>query len=125
MDKYRNFEETPIWQRAHKLVLTIYEISKEFPKEEIYALTSQMKRAAVSIEANIAEAFGRYHYLDKLNFYYNSRGSVEETKSHLITCKDLIYIHTQTYSDIKNELDILGKELNKIIITLRKRKISS
>lgn len=122
MEKYRGFEKTQIWQKAHKIVLKIYEISKQFPKEEIYALTSQMRRAAISIEANIAEAFGRYHYLDKLNFYYNSRGSIEETKSQLITSKDLKYISLNIYSETKGELDELSKELNKIIITLRNKK---
>ena len=90
--RYKSFEDTPVWQRAHGLVLKIYEISTRFPKEEMYTLTSQIRRAVISVEANIAEAFGRYHYLNKLNFYYNARGSLEESKSHWITTKDLKYI---------------------------------
>ena len=122
MVKYSSFEQSSVWQLAHKVVLRIYGISKNFPKEETYALSSQIRRSVISIEANIAEAFGRYHYLDKLSFYYNSRGSLEETKSHLITSKDLEYTTLNEYADIKSVLEILSKELNLVITALRNKK---
>lgn len=122
MAQYCNFEQSSVWQLAHKVVLRIYPLTKSFPKDETFALTSQIRISAISIEANIAEAFGRYHHLDKLNFYYNSRGSVEETKSHLITSRDLQYISLKEYAEIRNMLEILGKELNPVIISLRSKK---
>jgi len=119
--RYKSFEDTPVWQRAHGLVLKIYEISTRFPKEEMYSLTSQIRRAVISVEANIAEAFGRYHYLDKLNFYYNARGSLEESKSHWMTTKDLKYITQDKYEELKIEIEQVEEELNKIIVTLRNK----
>jgi len=122
MGKYCNFEQSSIWQAAHQSVIDVYNITKCFPKEETFALTSQVRRSIVSVEANIAEAFGRYHYLDKLNFYYNARGSLEESKSHLITAKDLFYISEDAYKAIRKKLEILGKELSIIIVALRSKK---
>jgi len=84
-------------------------------------LTSQIRRAVISVEANIAEAFGRYHYLNKLNFYYNARGSLEESKSHWITTKDLKYITQDKYEELSIEIEQVGEELNKIIVTLRNK----
>ncbi len=120
--KYNNFEETPVWQNAHSLVLKIYEISRAFPREELYNLVSQIRRAAVSIETNIAEAFGRFHFLDKTNFYYNARGSTEEVKSLLITAKDLHYISNDGYEKMRFDLENLGQELNLVINSVRKSK---
>jgi len=92
--KYRSFEDMPIWDKSQKLVLNAYRYTKSFPKEEAYNLTSQIRRSAVSITANIAEAFGRYHYSDKNKFYYNARGSLEELKSQLL----IIITHEHSYS---------------------------
>jgi len=74
--KIRNFEQLEAWQEGKEVVLKAYEISKDFPKEEACGLTSQVIRAALSIPANIAEGFGRYHFMDKAKFYLNARGSL-------------------------------------------------
>ena len=68
---YQHFTEMPVWQSAHKMILLVYRISNGFPKEEQYALTSQIRRAVVSVSSNIAEGFGRQHSRDKAHFYYN------------------------------------------------------
>jgi four helix bundle protein len=73
--KYRHFTEMPVWQDGHELVLHVYELTNALPEEEKYVLTSQMRRAAVSITSNIAEAFGRQISRDKARFYLNARGS--------------------------------------------------
>lgn len=117
--QYKKFEETDIWQQAHKMVLDIYEASKRFPKEEMYNLTSQIRRAVLSLTGNIAEAFGRYHYRDKLNFYYNVRGSMEETKSHLLAARDLKYMPEITYNALRVQSESISESINKIINTLR------
>jgi len=73
----------PIWKEAMNIAEQIFTITDNLPKKEDYGFTSQIRRAALSISANIAEAFGRNHTLDKINFYYFARGSLTETQSHL------------------------------------------
>ena len=76
----KSFKDLVVWQKAHKFVLDIYKITKCFPKEEMYGLTSQMWRASVSIPANIAEGFKKKGKADKLRFYNIAQGSIEEMK---------------------------------------------
>lgn len=120
--KYKNFEETPVWQKAHDLMLHIYDITSKFPKVEVYNITSQMRRASLSVEANIAEAFGRFHYLEKANFYLNARGSLEELKSHLITSKDLKFITEKDSLIIMDNVRVVREEINIIIKSFRNSK---
>ncbi|HDQ72082.1 MAG TPA: four helix bundle protein [Chloroflexi bacterium] len=118
---YKSFEEMPLWQEAHALAVKIHKITSSFPKHELYGLTSQLRRAAVSIAANVAEAFGRYHYRDKLRFYYNSRGSAYEVKSHLLYARDVDYIAPDLFDDLVQPLDGIVHDLNKVIATIRGR----
>ena len=74
--KMGGFEDLEVWQIGHEMVISIYELTKSLPREEAFGLTSQIKRAALSVPANIAEGFGRYHYMDKAKFYLNARGSL-------------------------------------------------
>jgi four helix bundle protein len=120
MTEYKSFEEMPVWQKAHKLAVEIFHVSEHFPRKEDYGLTSQLRRAALSIPANIAEAFGRFHYKDKLNFYYNSRGSANETKSHLLYARDVSYIDVSIYDALDHKLSEVLLELNSVISTLRR-----
>ncbi|MFH1618376.1 MAG: four helix bundle protein [bacterium] len=115
--KYKSFEEMPVWQEAHRLAILIYRISDGFPKEETYNLVSQMRRAALSVEANIAEAFGRHHLADKRNFYYNSRGSLEELHSHSITARDLKMLSAEDFKIIVSIADVIKESINAIIST--------
>ena len=94
------FTDLEAWKEAHKLTLLIYRISKNFPREEMYGLTSQIRRAAISIESCIAEGFCRYHYKERLNFYYDARGSIGEVQSQSLTAKDLQYIHQPDFEKI-------------------------
>ena len=75
-----------VYRLSEELVIEIYELTKKFPGTELYGLSSQLRRAAVSIPVNIAEGFGRYHYKDRLRFLFNSRGSLVEVKSLLHIC---------------------------------------
>lgn len=81
MAAIKSFEDLEVWQKGKTLTLRIYDIGTHFPKDEVYGITSQIKRAALSVPANIAEGFGRYHFLDKAKFYLNARGSLYELKS--------------------------------------------
>lgn len=84
MGKITKFSDLDVWQEAHELVSLVYEVTNSFPKTEVFGLTSQLRRAAVSVTANIAEGFSRYHYKDRLRFYYDARGSLSEVQSELL-----------------------------------------
>ena len=94
------FEEVIAWQRAHKFVLAVYRITKGFPSEEVYGLTSQFRRAAVSIEANIAEGYKKLSKADKLRFMNISQGSIEECRDYILLSRDLLYIDEQQFSEL-------------------------
>jgi four helix bundle protein len=104
----KSFEELLVWQKAHKMVLEIYMITKAFPAHEIYSLTSQMRRAAISVPANIIEGFREKGKADKLRFLNIAHGSLEELKYYLILSHDLGYIS-------KNNLTVLIEETSKLI----------
>jgi four helix bundle protein len=118
--EYRSFEEMPLWQLAHSIALDVYRITEKFPRKEDYSLTSQLRRAALSISANIAEAFGRFHYRDKLNFYYNSRGSAYETKSHLIFAHDVGYLQPSERQAVQAKIEDFLYQVNTVIASLRR-----
>lgn len=109
MNKSKSFQDLIVWQKAHQFVLKIYSITKNFPKEELFGLTSQLRRASVSIPANIAEGFKKRSKLDKGRFYNISQGSIEECKYYLILASDLNYYQT---NDILKDLEEISKLLN-------------
>lgn len=102
MDKISDFRDLIAWQEGHKVVLFIYETTKKFPKEEIYGLTSQMRRAAVSITSNIVEGFSRQGYKEKIQFYYIAQGSLVELKNQIEVAKDVGYMSPAEYEKAKN-----------------------
>lgn len=101
----RNFEDLLVWQEAHHLTLSIYQVTALFPKEEQFGITSQMRRAAVSVENNIAEGFGRRTTKDYASFLYTSLGSLFEIQSMIRLTKDLDFIIEKDYQLLlKNSL---------------------
>ncbi len=117
---YKSFEEMPVWQKAMDLSVGVFEITESLPKKEDYGLTSQIRRSALSVSANIAEAFGRKHTLDKLNFYYHSRGSLAETKSHLIYGNRINYFSEAEVKNLMDLIEHIWQELNRLISSLKK-----
>lgn len=93
-DKITSFEQLTVWQESQTFAVDVYKITKQFPKEEVFAMTSQLRRAASSISANIAEGFGRATVNDKLHFYTMAYGSLLETKNFLYLANKLDYIAT-------------------------------
>ncbi len=87
----KSFKDLVVWQKAHLLVLGVYNVTKGFPKEELFALTSQLRRSAVSVAANIAEGFKKKSSADKLRFLNISQGSLSETEYYLLLAQDLKY----------------------------------
>ena len=104
MEPAKNFTDLIVWQKAHKFVLDVYVYTSGFPREEVYALTSQFRRAAVSIAANIAEGFKKKSNKDKIRYYNISQGSVEECRYYLILSKDLKYGENQHLSELIAEV---------------------
>ena len=116
-----SFEDLEVWQMGKNIVIETYQISTHFPKEESFILASQIRRAALSVPANIAEGFGRYHYLDKAKFYLNARGSLYELKSHLLIAQELGYFsQSQPITSLLITIDKLSLKLNNLISSTRK-----
>jgi len=107
----RDFSDLLVWQEGHKLVLGIYVLTKKFPKEEVFGLVNQMRRAAVSVTSNIAEGFGRQGYKEKIQFYYIFQGSIIELKDQLPIARDIQYIDSSEYADIRERADKAHKLL--------------
>lgn len=108
----QSFEQLVVWQKAHQYVLSIYRITKHFPKDEMFGLTNQMRRAAISITANIAEGYIRIGSKDKLRFYNISQGSLEETRNFIILSKDLGYISEEEKELLSNQAEEVSRLLN-------------
>lgn len=115
---YKTFEEMQVWQKAKDLAIEIFHITEKLPKKEDYGLTSQIRRSALSVSGNIAEGFGRKHTKDKLNFYYDARGSLCETKNYLIYGRSVGYFTISEFNKTNALIDDIWKELNFLIATL-------
>lgn len=118
----RNFWDLETWKRAHQLALAIYHITDTFPKHEQFGIISQMRRAASSVTANIAEGFERYHYNDKIRFYHQSRGSAAEVQNFLFLSIDLGYINKESSRNIWQEATEVRKMINGMIRSIEKQK---
>ena len=95
--KIKEFTDLLAWQEGHKLVILIYKTTNTFPRQEIYSLIDQMRRAATSITSNIAEGFGRQGYKEKIQFYYLAQGSLVELKNQLLIAKDVGYLSQSNF----------------------------
>lgn len=116
---YKSFKDMPIWQEAMDVAEQIFNLTENLPKKEDYGFTSQIRRTALSISANIPEAYGRNHTLDKINFYYFARGSATETQSHLEYAKRVKYIRQTEVLILDKRLNTLYSNLNKLIVSLK------
>ena len=115
MASVKSFKDLIVWQEGHKLALLVYVSTSQFPKEEIFALTSQMRRAAVSITSNIAEGFGRRQTKDKEHFYVMSRGSLDELISQIQLAFDLHYIDETIYEKLNAQSESAARLLNALL----------
>jgi len=107
-ESIKTFEDLIVWQKAHHFVLAVYRLTKTFPKDEMYGLSSQFRRASISVAANIAEGFGKRGKADKLRFLNIAQGSLEERRYYLILTRDL------GYGDV-NDLLIFIAEISKVL----------
>ena len=114
-EKIKNFQDLRIWQKGIEVVRDTYILTKKFPKEELYALTSQMKRSAVSIPSNIAEGFRRYHNKEYKQFLYIALGSCAELETQIIIAKELNYIDDNYKIEVIDKIQYICKMIIKLI----------
>lgn len=113
--KITAFYDLEVWKAGHELVLLTYRITGQFPKEELFGLTSQMRRAVVSITSNIAEGFGRRSTGEKLQFYNTSKGSLTELHNQLMIAKDIGYLSLDLFNEAETLLIRVHTILNAFI----------
>lgn len=114
----KSFRDMDVWQKAHECSADVFDISTSLPRSEDYALTSQIRRSANSVSANIAEAFGRSTRKDKNYFYTISRGSAYETQNHLLYGVRVTYFDAEKADTLIKDLDLIIHQLNKIMKSL-------
>jgi four helix bundle protein len=111
MKEEKSFKKLTVWQKAYNFVLIIYKHSRKFPSSELYGLTSQIRRAAVSISANIAEGSERQYKKEFMQFLSIARGSLAEVETYLMLSKDLGYLNEREFSELEEQRKEVGRLL--------------
>jgi four helix bundle protein len=117
----KDFKELKVWHKAHELTIALYAASKSFPREEIYGLTSQLRRAAVSIGANIAEGCGRRSDGEFVRFLQIARGSASELEYHLLLARDLKFMVQREHQNLENKLSEVQRMLSSLVSAIQKK----
>lgn len=115
----KDFRQLKVWEKSHQLALSIYKTTKTFPKEELYGLTSQIRRASMSVPTNIAEGCGRNTDADFARFLQISMGSASETEYQLLLSHDLGFLSKEDYDKLNNDVTEIKRMLTAFIQTLR------
>ena len=113
--KIKNFQDLRIWQKGIEVVKDVYILTKKFPKEELYGLTSQMRRSAVSIPSNIAEGFRRYHNKEYKQFLYIALGSCAELETQIIIANELNYVNETNKTELIEKIKYICRMTVKLI----------
>jgi len=121
----KGFRTLNAWKKAYELALEIYRLSKKFPKQEVYALTSQLQRAAVSVPANIAEGYERNHRKEYLQYLYIAKGSLGEVETYLLLAKDLGYMTEKDFAAISQMRDETARIIKGLVRSLERGTDSS
>jgi len=120
----KNYKELKVWQKSYQLCLEIYKITKGFPKEETYSLTSQIRRAVVSIPSNIAEGYGRKTTPEYIRFLYIAYGSNCELETQVLLSGDLGYIEAGKLRKLQNEIGEIERMLKALIKSLENKHLT-
>lgn len=118
-DKIKSFSDLNSWKEAHRLVIMIYRETKFFPREEIFGLTNQIRRAAISVSSNIAEGFSRETNRSKINFYIIAKGSIIELQNQLLAARDIGYLNAKNFDLIAGQSIIVHKLINGLIRSIK------
>lgn len=113
--KIQSFTDLIVWKEAHKLALTVYKVTKEFPSDEKFSLVDQMRRSAISIPSNIAEGFSRQTKKEKIQFYFIAKGSLTELQNQLLLARDLGYLNSKAFTVAAEKTVVVHKLINKFI----------
>lgn len=113
------FTDLEVWRNGHELVVSIYKITETWPKSEQFGLTSQIRRAAVSITSNIAEGFSRATRTDKKHFYTMAHGSLTEVQNQLLIARDIEYLKVAEFDKLAGKSVIIHKQLTGLIKSLK------
>ena len=111
----KTHKDLDVWRKGIDLVTEIYETTKFFPKEELFGITSQIRKSAISIPSNIAEGAGRNHKKEFKQFLYISLGSLNELQTQLIICKNIGYLKEEAYKNFEIKLDDIGRMISGLI----------
>ena len=114
-NKIKSFTDLYAWKESHKLTVSIYKITKKFPKEEMYSLVDQVRRCTVSIGSNIAEGFSRQTKKEKIQFYYMAKGSLTELQNQLLVARDVDYISKEIFDSLAQQTIVVAKLINGLI----------
>jgi four helix bundle protein len=114
------YTDLEVWQEAHKLTLLVYPVAQRFPKEEMFGLTSQVKRAVTSVEANLAEGYGRFSKTDFHRFCQIAHGSLMETECHLRVAHDLKFLPAVDWEALQRQIQTVARLLQGFMRYLRK-----
>ena len=120
----KNYKELSVWQKSYELCLKIYKITADFPRQERYGLTSQIRRAVVSIPSNIAEGYGRKTTADYIRLLYISYGSVCELETQISLAGDLEFINKGILGSVKNDITEIERMLKALIKSLENKPLN-
>ena len=120
----KGFKELKVWQKAHAMTIAVYDMTRAFPREELYGLTSQLRRSAASIGANIAEGCGRRSDGEVARFLQIARGSASEIEYHILLARDLHYLREEQFRELSHQADELQRMLTALIQRFRPVEIS-
>ena len=120
MEKIKSFTDLIAWKKGHQLVISVYKITNNFPQKEIFALTNQMCRCAISITSNIAEGFSRKGTKEKIQFYHMSLGSLTELQNQLLIARDIDYLPKEEFAKLAEQTIEVSKLINGLIKSLKK-----
>jgi four helix bundle protein len=115
----RDFRKLKVWEKGHRLTLDVYEVTVTFPSEELYGLTSQMRRACAAIPANVAEGCGRGSNADLARFLQIAIGSASELENHLLLAQDLAFVKPTDYERLTGEVTELKRMLTSFVKNLK------
>jgi len=121
----KTHKDLEVWRMSIEMVTKIYTLTRSFPKEELYGLTNQMRRAAVSVPSNIAEGAGRNSTKELLQFLYFSTGSLSELETQIIIAHNLGYLNNEQKQDIENIISYIFVMLSKLVQSLKEKLVTS
>ncbi len=117
--KIKNFSDLDSWKKSHEMAIEVYKFTEKFPQKELFGLTSQIRRAAVSVTSNIAEGFSRETAKDKIRFYFIARGSVAEIQSQLAIARDIGYLNIKDFNSLALKSIVVHKLIAGMIRSLK------